>query len=65
MESLKKAVVLNPKFHQVHYEIALLYLREKNMNRAIMHFERVVRLDPKSTQAEASREYLNLLRQEK
>ena len=65
MESLKKAVVLNPKFHQAHYEIALLYLREKKMNRAITHFERAVRLDPKSTQAEASREYLNLLRQEK
>ncbi len=61
MESLEKAVLLDPKFPLAHYEMALLYLRENNKKNAVDHFEKVLRLAPKSEQAQSSREFLTLI----
>jgi len=60
-ESLEKALTLDPKFAQAHYEIAVLYLKEKNNQKASIHFNEVLRLAPQSQWAQSSREYLQVL----
>lgn len=60
-ESLEKALTLDPKFAQAHYEIAVLYLKEKNNRKASTHFNEVLRLAPQSQWAQSSREYLKVL----
>lgn len=65
MESLKKAVVLNPKFPQAHYEISQLFILNKEMNLAVSHFKKVIRLAPRSEWARLSKKYLDLIQQPK
>lgn len=62
MESLEKAVSLDPRLFVAHYEMALLYLRKENKEDAVDHFKKVVSLAPNSEQAKSSREYLNMVR---
>lgn len=61
MESLKKAVVLNPAFPQAHYEMSQLFLLNKEMGQAVKHFKKVIRLAPKSEWARLSQKYLDLI----
>lgn len=65
MDSLKKAVVLNPKFPQAHYEISQLFILNKEMNQAVWHFNKVIQLAPKSEWARLSKKYLDLIHQPK
>ena len=60
-QSLEKALTLNPRFAQAHYEIAVLYLKEKENQKAQTHFQEVLRLAPQSQWAQSSREYLKVL----
>jgi type IV pilus assembly protein PilF len=64
-ESLKKAVVLNPKFTQAHYELSQLFILNKEMKQAIWHFKKVIRLAPKSEWGRLSKQYLDLIQQPK
>jgi Tfp pilus assembly protein PilF len=65
IESLGKAIALQPKFPQAHYEIALLYLKNKNLKDAKRHFKSVVIMEPNGKRANSSREYLSLINSEK
>jgi len=64
-ESLKKAVLLNPKFIQAHYELSQLFLLNKDMNQAVRHFKKVIRMAPKSEWGRLSKKYLDLIQQPK
>lgn len=63
LQSLQKAVVLNPKFPQAHYEISQLFILNKQMDQAVVHFKKVIRLAPRSEWARVSRKYLELIQQ--
>ncbi|GJL78769.1 MAG: hypothetical protein NPINA01_17580 [Nitrospinaceae bacterium] len=63
LQSLKKAVLLNPEFPQAHYEISQLLILNKQMDQAVEHFKKVIRLAPKSEWARISRKYLDLIQQ--
>ncbi len=65
MQSLEKAVVLNPKFPQAHYEMSQLFILNKEMNQAVRHFKKVIRLAPRSEWARLSQKYLDLIHQPK
>jgi len=65
LQSLKKAVVLNPEFPQAHYEISQLFILNKQMDQAVEHFKKVIQLAPKSEWARVSRKYLELIQQAK
>jgi tetratricopeptide (TPR) repeat protein len=65
MDSLKKAVVLNPKFPQAHFEISQLFILNKEMNQAVRHFNKVIQLAPKSEWARLSKKYLDLIQHPK
>ena len=65
MESLKKAVFLNPEFPQAHYEMSQLFILNKEMNQAVSHFKKVIRLAPRSEWARLSKKYLDLIQQPK
>lgn len=60
--SLKKAVSLNKKFPQAHYELSQLLIRNKQMEEAAKHFKEVIRLAPGSEWSRLSKEYLELIR---
>jgi type IV pilus assembly protein PilF len=64
-QSLKKAVVLNPKFTQAHYELSQLFVLNQEMKQAIWHFKKVIRLAPKSEWGRLSKQYLDLIQQPK
>lgn len=59
--SLEKAIDLDPKLAQAHYEIAILYLKESWNQKAEKHFNEVLRLAPQSQWAQSSREYLKVM----
>jgi len=59
--SLEKALAVNPKFAQAHFEIAVLYLKESANEKAEKHFNEVLRLAPQSPWAQSSREYLKVM----
>jgi len=63
MESLKKAVDLKPEFPQAHYEMSQLFILNKEMDQAVRHFKKVIRLAPKSEWARLSQKYLDLIQQ--
>lgn len=65
MASLEKAVVLNPKFPQAHYEMSQLFILNKEMNQAVRHFKKVIRFAPRSEWARLSQKYLDLIHQPK
>jgi tetratricopeptide (TPR) repeat protein len=65
IDSLEKAIALKPKFPQAHFEIALLYLKEKNVDEAIKHFKSVIIMEPNGKRAHSSREYLSMINAEK
>ncbi len=65
MESLKKAVSLNPEFPQAHFEMSQLFILHKEMNQAVKHFKKVIRLAPRSEWARLSKKYLDLIQQPK
>jgi len=65
MESLKKAVVLNPEFPQAHFEMSQLFILSKEMNQAVRHFKMVIHLAPRSEWARLSKKYLDLIQQSK
>lgn len=62
-ESLKKAVDLNPQFTQAHYELSQLFILNKEMKQAVMHFKKVIRLEPRSEWGRLSKKYLDLIQQ--
>ena len=64
-DSLQKAVTLNPKFPQAHYELSQLFILNKEMKQAVMHFKKVIRLAPRSEWARLSKKYLDLIQQPK
>jgi tetratricopeptide (TPR) repeat protein len=61
INSLEKAIALKPKFPQAHFEIALLYLKEKNLDEAKKHFKSVIIMEPNGKRASSSREYLSII----
>ncbi|PIQ95421.1 MAG: hypothetical protein COV67_14860 [Nitrospinae bacterium CG11_big_fil_rev_8_21_14_0_20_56_8] len=61
MESMKKAVDLNPDFTQAHYEMALLYMKKQKLDKATEHLKDVIRLAPDTELARLSQEYLKLI----
>lgn len=63
LESLQKAVALNPEFTQAHYELSQLLIIKKQMDQAVEHFKKVIKLAPKSEWARVSRKYLELIQQ--
>ncbi len=65
IDSLKKAIALKPKFPQAHFEIALLFLKEKNLSEAKKHFTNVIIMEPIGKRATSSREYLTAINSER
>jgi len=59
--TLEKALELNPKSAQVHYELAQLYLKNRQFPKAHKHFTEVIRLEPMGDLSKASRKYLELM----
>lgn len=64
-DSLEKALTLNPRSAQVHYQLAQLYLKKREFPRARRHFSQVIQLEPLGEMAKASRKYLELMPPEK
>ncbi|MZG30703.1 MAG: tetratricopeptide repeat protein [Nitrospinae bacterium] len=62
--SLLKALSLKPRFSQAHYELAQLYLKEKNKDQALDHFQKVILYSPRGSLAKKSKEYIELVRPE-
>lgn len=56
-ESLVKVIELDPKFHEAHYNLALVYLDEQEIEKAKVHAEKAVELSPNK------KEYIQLLEQ--
>ncbi|MBI4389605.1 MAG: tetratricopeptide repeat protein [Nitrospinae bacterium] len=65
LKALNKAVAINPRFPPAHYQLALLYLKNKNLELAGRHFDQTIQLDPDSEAARSSRQYLELIKQAK
>jgi Tfp pilus assembly protein PilF len=63
-QSLQKALSLRPRFSQAHFELAQLYLKEKNKDQAVEHFQKVILYSPRGDLAKKSQEYLKLVRPE-
>jgi Tfp pilus assembly protein PilF len=61
-EALKKALEHQPQFVPAHYHLALLYLKDKDLENARRHFNEVVRLEPQSEQARSALEYMALIK---
>ena len=62
LDSLKRAVFVNPRFSQGHYHLALLYLKEKKNELAGNHFEQTIQLTPESEQGRSAAEYLRMIK---
>ena len=62
---LEKAIALKPKFPQAHYEIALLFLKDKKLDEAKKHFKSVIIMEPNGKRASSSREYLSMINSER
>ena len=56
--SLEKAVKLIPRFSQVHFELAQLYIKENQKQKAKEHFKNVILYSPDIEFAKQSKEYL-------
>jgi Tfp pilus assembly protein PilF len=56
--SLEKAVKLRPHFSQAHFELAQLYIRENQNQKAKEHFKNAILYSPSSEFAKQSKEYL-------
>ena len=56
--SLKKAVKLRPRFSQAHFELAQLYIKENQKQKAKEHFKNVILYSPGIEFAKQSKEYL-------
>lgn len=65
LEALTRAVQINPRFAAAHYQLAQLYLKNKNFDLASKHFELTMQLDPGGEQSKSSSEYLRLLKKTK
>jgi tetratricopeptide (TPR) repeat protein len=63
-DSLQRAISLRPQFSQAHFELAQLYLKEKEIDQARTHFQKVTLFDPRGKLAKKSREYMQLLRRD-
>jgi Tfp pilus assembly protein PilF len=61
LESLQKALALDPNLPQAHHHLALLLLKKSDVENAKKHFRESIRLDPQGELAKSSREYLSLL----
>ena len=61
-DSLKRAVLINPRFAPAHYHLALLYLKNKKYELAGNHFEQAVQLDADSEQGRSAAEYLKMIK---
>ncbi|MFQ5716678.1 MAG: tetratricopeptide repeat protein [Nitrospinales bacterium] len=59
--SLEKALSASPKLVQAHHQIALLFLKKKDIEGARKHFQEVIDLNPQSDLAEDSRKYMELM----
>jgi tetratricopeptide (TPR) repeat protein len=57
-DSLEKAIKLRPRFSQAHFELAELFLRENNNQKAKEHFKNAILYSPNSKFAKQSKEYL-------
>lgn len=55
--SLQKSIELEPKFHEAHYNLALVYLDQQDYENAKKHAEKAVELNPDN------QDYHNLLEQ--
>ena len=62
IDSLKRAVTINPKFATGHYHLALLYLKEKKKELASNHFELAMQLEPDNDQGRSAAEYLRMIK---
>lgn len=56
-------MALNPEFTQAYYEMSQLLIIKKQMDQAVEHFKKVIKLAPKSEWARVSRKYLELIQQ--
>lgn len=65
IDSLKRAVRVNPRFAPAHYHLALLYLKNKDFEMAAKYFDQTVELDPGGEQGKSSAEYLKMLKAKK
>lgn len=61
---LLRALSLKPRFSQAHFELAQLYLKEKNKDLAVDHFQKVILYSPRGSLAKKSKEYIELVRPE-
>ncbi len=61
MVSLKKALDINPKFVQAHFEMAVLLLKKRENKKASKHFNEVLRNSPQGPWAQPSRKYIKLM----
>ena len=60
-DSLRKALVLRPRFDQAHFELAQLYLRVEKKDQAREHFQKVILYSPRGDLAKQSKEYIQLI----
>jgi protein O-mannosyl-transferase len=65
IDSLRKALVLKPRFSKAHFELGQLYLREEKKDQALDHFQKVILYSPRGDLAKKSKEYIQLVRPEK
>jgi Tfp pilus assembly protein PilF len=57
--SLLKALEINPKSHNAHFELGEIYYKRNKFGKAKKHYKEVIQLDPLSDQARVSQEILN------
>jgi Tfp pilus assembly protein PilF len=65
-EHLRRALVLDPQFHQAHLALGKLYFRTNRLPDAVAELEAVVKADPKAAEAyyQLGRVYMRLKRKE-
>jgi len=62
MDSLRKALLLDPHLVEAHHQMALLLLKKKDLDGAMKHFREVIQRQPQSDLAANSREYMEMIR---
>ncbi|MFQ5673879.1 MAG: tetratricopeptide repeat protein [Nitrospinales bacterium] len=62
IDSLRKALSLDPKLITAHHQIALLLLKKKDLAGARKHFQEVIQRQPQSELAKNSKEYMEMIR---
>lgn len=64
LNSLRKALSLDPKLVEAHHQIALLLLKKNDVEGAKKHFQEVIQRQPEGELARISRKYMKLIRRE-